>query len=203
MRWPFIASAVLNNYANSHSDSYEGMLMFRIIQILILVDSIIREIRRQFGILLILLYPLVVGCGDGVAPEIYAAECQRVSDRFTEAVTIAESTFAEELSSLVSHLAERLSGEADGKPKVFRDTAVTNLTEFLERFQRLSIGTDESLEQLMAQARCLVTGIVPEDLRQRETLRQRISSGLTRIEASLDGYMTDRPRRNIIRRPAS
>ena len=80
-------------------------------------------------------------------------------------------TFAEELGSLVSHLAERLSGEADGKPKVFRDTAVTNLTEFLERFQRLSIGTDESLEQLVEQARSLVTGIVPEDLRQRDTLR--------------------------------
>ena len=138
-----------------------------------------------------------------VAPEIYEAECTRVRERFNEAVKIAESAFAEELSDLVSHLAERLSGETDGKPKVFRDTAVTNLNEFLERFQRLSIGTDESLEQLVAQARSLVTGVVPEDLRQRETLRQRISSGLTRIEASLDGYLTDRPRRNIIRRQAS
>ncbi len=138
-----------------------------------------------------------------VAPEIYESECNRVRDRFTEAVKIAEAAFAEELGSLVSHLAERLSGEADGKPKVFRDTAVTNLNEFLERFRRLSIGTDESLEQLVDQARSLVTGVVPEDLRQRESLRQRISNGLTRIEASLDGYMTDRPRRNIIRRPAS
>ena len=138
-----------------------------------------------------------------VAPEIYESECNRVRERFTEAVKIAETAFAEELGSLVSHLAERLSGESDGKPKVFRDTAVTNLNEFLERFRRLSIGTDESLEQLVDQARSLVTGVVPEDLRQQETLRQRISNGLTRIEASLDGYMTDRPRRNIIRRPAS
>ena len=138
-----------------------------------------------------------------VAPEIYESECNRVRERFTEAVKIAETAFAEELGSLVSHLAERLSGESDGKPKVFRDTAVTNLNEFLERFRRLSIGTDESLEQLVDQARSLVTGVVPEDLRQRESLRQQISNGLTRIEASLDGYMTDRPRRNIIRRPAS
>ena len=100
-------------------------------------------------------------------------------------------------------MAERLSGESDGKPKVFRDTAVTNLNEFLERFRRLSIGTDESLEQLVGQARSLVAGVVPEDLRQRDSLRQQISNGLTRIEASLDGYMTDRPRRNIIRRPVS
>ena len=138
-----------------------------------------------------------------VAPEIYESECNRVRERFTEAVKIAESAFAEELGSLVSHLAERLSGESDGKPKVFRDTAVTNLNEFFERFRRLSIGTDESLEQLVDQARSLVTGVVPENLRQRESLRQQISNGLTRIEASLDGYMTDRPRRNIIRRPTS
>ena len=138
-----------------------------------------------------------------VAPEIYESECNRVRERFTEAVKIAESAFAEELGSLVSHLAERLSGESDGKPKVFRDTAVTNLHEFIERFHRLSIGTDESLEQLVEQARSLVTGVVPDTLRQQESMRQRISNGLTRIEASLDGYMTDRPRRNIIRRPVS
>ncbi len=138
-----------------------------------------------------------------VAPEIYQSECDRVRERFNEAVQIAEAAFAEELASLVSHLAERLSGESDGKPKVFRDTAVTNLHDFLERFRRLSIGTDESLEQLVGQAQSLITGVVPDELRQQESLRTRISNGLVRIEASLDGYMTDRPRRNIIRRPTS
>jgi len=138
-----------------------------------------------------------------VAPEVYQSECLRVRDRFNEAVEIAQAAFAEELSNLVSHLAERLSGESDGKPKVFRDTAVTNLNEFIERFHRLSIGSDESLEQLVEQARSLVTGVVPDKLRQQDSLRQRLSNGLTRIEASLDGYMTDRPRRNIIRRPVS
>jgi hypothetical protein len=138
-----------------------------------------------------------------VAPEIYQSECDRVRERFNEAVQIAEAAFAEELASLVSHLAERLSGETDGKPKVFRDTAVTNLHDFLERFRRLSIGTDESLEQLVGQAQSLITGVVPDELRQQESLRTRISNGLVRLEASLDGYMTDRPRRNIIRRPAS
>jgi hypothetical protein len=138
-----------------------------------------------------------------VAPEIYQSECNRVRERFTEAVQIAEAAFAEELATLVAHLAERLSGEADGKPKVFRDTAVTNLQEFFDRFRRLNIGTDESLEQLVEQAQSLIGGVVPEDLRQRESLRSRISNGLTRIEATLDGCMTDRPRRNIIRRPLS
>ncbi len=97
-------------------------------------------------------------------------------------------------------LDERLSGDSDGKPKVFRDAAVTNLQEFFSRFRRLSIGSDDSLERLVQQAQSLIGGMVPDDLRQANPLRERISEGLTRIEASLDGYMTERPRRNIIRR---
>jgi hypothetical protein len=135
-----------------------------------------------------------------VAPEIYESECQRIRQRFNEAVEIAESAFAEELSGLVSHLAERLSGQADGKPKVFRDTAVTNLLEFFDRFQRLNLNSDEQLNQLVSDARGLVNGVVPDQLRQRDTLREQLAGGLARIETSLDGYLANRPRRNILRR---
>jgi hypothetical protein len=62
-----------------------------------------------------------------LSPELYRQECQRVSARFDEAVQLAEQMFLSELGELVSHLAERLSGDADGKPKVFRDSAVENL----------------------------------------------------------------------------
>jgi hypothetical protein len=135
-----------------------------------------------------------------VAPEVYEAECRRVRERFDEAVQIAESTFAEELSQLVSHLASRLSGDDDGKPKIFRDTAITNLREFFDRFEKLNINSDEQLEQLVARARGLLGGVRPEELREQESLRQRIASGLVRVEASLDGYLAERPRRNILRR---
>jgi hypothetical protein len=135
-----------------------------------------------------------------IAPEVYEEECRRVRERFNEAVQIAESTFAEELSTLVSHLADRLSGENDGKPKIFRDTAITNLREFFDRFERLNINSDEQLEQLVARARGLLGGVRPEELRDQESLRRRIAQGLVRVEASLDGYLADRPRRNILRR---
>ena len=71
-----------------------------------------------------------------LSPELYQHECQRVQARFDEAVQLAEQAFLEELSKLVEHLTERLSGQVDGKPKVFRDSAITNLTEFFERFRR-------------------------------------------------------------------
>lgn len=136
-----------------------------------------------------------------VNPELYAQECRRAQAKFAEAVELAEQTFADELSQLVSHLAERLSGSVDGKPKVFRDSALTNLEEFFERFQRLSISSSDDLDQLVANARSVVSGVAVQDLRDQSELREQIATSLTQVESRLDELMTDRPRRNIIRGP--
>lgn len=69
-----------------------------------------------------------------LSPELYRQECQRVQARFNEAVRLAEKAFIEELSKLIEHLTERLTGQEDGRPKVFRDTVVNNLNDFFERF---------------------------------------------------------------------
>ena len=53
-------------------------------------------------------------------PELYQQECERVAARFDEAVRLAEQAFMEELQQLVTHLTERLAGQADNRPKVFR-----------------------------------------------------------------------------------
>ena len=50
-----------------------------------------------------------------------------------EAVRLAEEAFTTEFARLVSHLVERLSPGVDGQAKVFRDTAVGNLSEFFDR----------------------------------------------------------------------
>ncbi|WP_430454381.1 hypothetical protein [Rhodopirellula europaea] len=132
-------------------------------------------------------------------PELYQQECGRVRAQFEEAVRLAETTFVEELSKLIDHLAERLSGSTDGKVKVFRDTAVTNFTEFFDRFASLNIGSSSELENLVDRARSVVSGVDPQALRARADLRNRISGQLSSVQASLDGLMVDRPRRNIIR----
>ncbi len=134
-------------------------------------------------------------------PELYQQECQRVQARFEEAVQLAEAAFTEEFARLVDHLSERLSGETDGKPKVFRDSAVENLTEFFERFRQLSIGSNDQLEELVTRVQKVVRGIGPQQLRDSQTLRQQVGTRLTSVQSALDGLLVDRPRRNIQRRP--
>jgi hypothetical protein len=136
-----------------------------------------------------------------LSPELYQQECQRIEARFNEAVQLAEDAFTEELTKLVEHLSERLTGQQDGKPKVFRDTAITNLTEFFERFQRLNIRSNEELDELVEQAQGIVRGVQPQQLRENLDLRSNIARQLESVQNSLDDLLVNRPRRNILRKP--
>lgn len=136
-------------------------------------------------------------------PALYEQECQRVQARFDEAVQLAEHAFVDELAKLVEHLGDRLRGDADGKPKIFRDTAVTNLSEFFARFRTLNVRSNEQLDELVQRAQQLMAGVEPQQLRDNASLRQRVTAQLSSVQSSLDGLMVDRPRRNILRRPKS
>ncbi|WP_425619159.1 hypothetical protein NA78x_002894 [Anatilimnocola sp. NA78] len=135
-----------------------------------------------------------------LSPELYRQECERVQARFTEAMQLAEQAFFEEFSKLLEHLSERLTGEQDGKPKVFRDSAIENLREFFQRFQSLNVGTHQQLDELVAQAQRIVHGVAPQKLRDDRIVRREIASQLSGVQSMLDGLMVDRPRRNLVRR---
>lgn len=134
-----------------------------------------------------------------LSPRLFEQECERVTARFDEAIQLAEDAFLNELNRLVCHLSERLSGQEDGRPKVFRDTAVENLREFFTRFQQLNVRSNADLDALVEQARRILRGVEPQQLRDNVTRRQQVASQLAGVQASLDGLMVDRPRRRIIR----
>lgn len=136
-------------------------------------------------------------------PSIYEQEKSRIAARFEEAVRLAEQAFVSEFAGLVSHLCERLSASPDNEKKIFRDTAITNLVEFFDRFRQLNIHSSDQLDDLVNQAQNMVRGVEPQTLRANETLRQHVATQLSSVQAVLDGMLVDRPRRNLIRnRPA-
>ena len=136
-----------------------------------------------------------------LSPEVYEQECQRMQARFDEAVQLAERSFIDELSRLVERLTERLSGSVNGKPKAFRDSAITNLTEFFQRFRSLNVRSNDQLDELVDQAQGIVRGVQPQQLRDSSSLRQSVATQLSGVQSVLDGLLVDRPRRNIQRRP--
>jgi hypothetical protein len=133
-----------------------------------------------------------------LAPDIYRQEQDRVAQRFEEAVRLAEQAFVAEFARLVSHLTERLN-DGDGERRIFRDSAVTNLGEFFERFRQLNVRSNEDLDGLVAQAQGLVRGVAPQDLRDNAGLRQHVAGEMAVVQSRLEGLIVDRPRRQIIR----
>ena len=134
-----------------------------------------------------------------LSPRLYEEEQAKVAARFEEALRLAEAAFLEEFGRLIEHLCERLSGQEDGRPKIFRDSAVGNLQEFFERFRHLNVRSSADLDQLVERAQQAVRGIAPQELRESSSLRQHLATQLSGVQSAIDGLLVDRPRRAIIR----
>jgi hypothetical protein len=130
-------------------------------------------------------------------PQLYEQEVERIRGRFEEAVRLTEQALTTKLHELVAHLADRLQGGVDGKPKVFRDTAVANLKEFFEQFRNLDLGSNVELNHLVDQAKQVVEGVSPDDLRSSTDLRSKVADQLAAISKDLGGLMIERPKRAI------
>ena len=133
-------------------------------------------------------------------PDLYRQEADRVAQRFDQALEMAETAFMDELGQLLEHLNERLTGEVDGKPKVFRDSAISNLTEFFERFRRLNIRSNSDLDSLVESCQQIVQGRTPQSLRDNRSIRDSVAADLRTVGNHLEQLLIDRPRRNLIRR---
>lgn len=131
-------------------------------------------------------------------PAIYEQEKARVASRFEQAVTLAEQAFISEFGKLIEHLSERLSS-GEGERKIFRDSAITNLTEFFNRFRDLNVRSNQDLDALVDRAQQIVSGVEPQALRDNASLRQHVTTQLSQVQSVIDGMLIDQPRRRIIR----
>ena len=132
-------------------------------------------------------------------PHLYQQERDRITARFDEAVKLAEEAFVSEFARLVSHLSERLTSDVDGEKKIFRDSAITNLSEFFERFKRLNVRSNGDLDRLVETAQRTLSGVDPHIVRNSESLRQHVTTELAAVQSVLDGMLVDQPRRRILR----
>jgi hypothetical protein len=133
-----------------------------------------------------------------LCPKVFQEECQKAQNALQESVTLAQQAFVLQFKDLVDSLHERLTPSADGTKKVFRDSAVENLTQFFTRFQSLNITGQADLEALVLEAKSLIAGVEPSDLRNLETLRKDVQAGLGSIQEKLAPLVVNKARRKII-----
>lgn len=154
-----------------------------------------RDIRKYFGFSWRFLTMDTPGQIGLLPAEVYEREKQKFVQTINAFQENAVATLRTSFAEMIDHVVERLSGEK----KVFRDTLIGNVREFIEDFKALNITDDAAMTELTNRCRFILDGISPQDLRDDEGLRTHVVRKITEVQKDLDGMMVDRPTRKLRR----
>jgi hypothetical protein len=132
-----------------------------------------------------------------VKKEYYERESKKLAKKWEEAGEAAQQLLRASMADMVSHLVDRLSSKEDGKKKIFRDTVMDPINEFIRTFPARNLTDDAELQELVNQTKQLVGGVNPENLRNNEGLRDTVQTGFTEIKSKLDTMIVKMPKRAI------
>jgi len=132
-----------------------------------------------------------------ISGEIWKREKDKAAREIASFTEQTRQLLRAQAAGLLQKMIERLSPKDDGSQKVFRDSLVENVNEFLATFADKNIAEDGELAGLMDKARKIMAGVNPEALRTDDQLRARIATQAAEITKTLDTMIIDRPKRKI------
>lgn len=128
-----------------------------------------------------------------VSKAILEREREKAARTWNDALGEATTVLRVSMKELVDHMVEKLQPGEDGKKKIFRDSMVGNLREFLRTFGARNISDDQELAALAKQAELLLAGVDAETLREGPTTRDRVREGMEKIKQTLDTLVVNAP----------
>lgn len=132
-----------------------------------------------------------------ISKELFEQEKQKAEATWRDAATSIEQMLLSNLSEMVNHLVEKLTPGEDGKKKVFRNSMVSNMQEFLANLNMRNVTDNAQLKALSDQAKKLIVGVEAQQLRDEEGLRDSIRNGFDKIKSKLDDLVEVKPKRAI------
>jgi hypothetical protein len=157
------------------------------------------EVREAFRVEWALVELGTPGKLRSVSQALYAAEEAKNKAMWAEAAETMRAAMREAFAQLVASLRERLDGNReDGKAKIFRDSRVAGLQDWLGLFEDRNVSGDGELAALVSTAKGLLAGVTADTLRRRADIREEVASGLKDIEAVCSTLsVADAPRRKF------
>jgi hypothetical protein len=128
---------------------------------------------------------------------LYERELAKMQNVWDEARNAITQVLLKEFRDMTKRLADRLTPGEDGKPKVFRDSLVGNLQEWLDVFDQRALTDDDDLVALVQKARALISGIKPDTIRESEGLKAEVAQEMQLITERLDACIVEKPGRLI------
>jgi hypothetical protein len=138
------------------------------------------------------------GIPENLPKEIFEAEKEKAEKLWAEATEQITFCLRESFKKLIEHAVDRLRTSPGEKPKVFRDSLITNIRDFIETFNTRNLTNDVDLKILIEKSREILTNATgPETLRGNEALRNYTAKQFDDIKTTLDTMITERPSRKF------
>lgn len=136
----------------------------------------------------------VPGQLEAVSKEIFDREQKKAEQRVQDATQQIIDTLRLSMKQLIDHMVERLTPDADGKPKQFKYTLVDNMTEFLATVKARNITGDGQLDDLADKAAEIMNGVDVKTLRDNKNVRDYVLKGMETLKATMDTMITTKTR---------
>jgi len=136
---------------------------------------------------------------DGLPEALKAQETdklnRRLEDAGSEIITAVRVSFAE----LIQHATDKLTPEPGEKKKVFRDSLIGNIQEFIDNFNNRNFLGDVELAKLVTQAKEILANnqVTPQKLRDFSAVRENTLKAFSGIKAELDKMIDTEQSREI------
>lgn len=138
---------------------------------------------------------IAFGIPDTLPREVFEAEKARTEKVWQDAQEQITLALRQGFQELIDHMVDRLTTEPGEKQKIFKNTLIENMQEFLETFTNRDINNDAELAALVEKARTVMIGIDPEKLRKDNGTRTTLLTSMTQIKTATDALITEMPSR--------
>jgi hypothetical protein len=129
--------------------------------------------------------------------EIYQEEVAKAQVAWNQANETIQQMLRAAMADLTKHMVDKLTPGTDGKKKVFKDSSVNKLQEFLATFDIRNVTDDAELKKLVDQAKALTRNVDPAILRSDEAVRKAVRVGFAKIQKAIEPMIVVQPRRAI------
>lgn len=126
----------------------------------------------------------------GLSAGLFERETEKARVQFRDAFGEIRQGLRSGFAALVKRMTDRLTEDDDGKPRVFRDTLVTKMTDFLDTIVARDPTNDAELLALTERAKAIMES-VPDAraLREDGELREYVRAQFAAIESKVDGMV--------------
>jgi hypothetical protein len=135
---------------------------------------------------------------EDIDKQLFRKMVERLDRTYERAAMDMRMGMRSQLRDMIAHLSERLSGTTDdGKPKIFRESAIQHINDYIQFFKPKNATDDIELARLVEKCQKVMTGVDVEALRDDATFRASMAKEMTTLKTALDSLVVAAPSRRV------